>query len=65
MEYSNNKFNIGDYVIVNNKYVGLIVKSIWNSKWNGNTKPLRLSSTSHPNWGKASVHPLFDWLLFK
>jgi hypothetical protein len=31
MENSNNKLTIGDYVLINNKYIGYIVKTIWNS----------------------------------
>ena len=27
----NNKLNIGDYIIINNKYIGYIIKVIWNS----------------------------------
>jgi hypothetical protein len=31
MENINNKLTVGDYVIVNNKYIGYIAKIIWNS----------------------------------
>ena len=31
MENKHIKFNIGDYVLVNNKHIGYIVKNVWNS----------------------------------